>query len=135
VVTYLFPELLAICHTFSYNGVVYRKGENMLDKKVQCLLNALETIAGQDKTDEVPEWVKADYPEQSAEEQEETWAEYVNEYTFDIHDWLIETAQEGLAKYNNESEEQTTDEDIQIHIETDEEYGRRVSQILESEKQ
>ncbi len=35
----------------------------------------------------------------------------------------------------SESEEQTTDEDIQIHIETDEEYGRRVSQILESEEQ
>ena len=32
-------------------------------------------------------------------------------------------------------EEQTTDENIQIHIETDEEYGRRVSQILESEEQ
>jgi hypothetical protein len=31
----------------------------------------------------------------------------------------------------NKSDEQTTDEDIQIHIETDEEYGRRVSQILE----
>ena len=33
------------------------------------------------------------------------------------------------------SEEQTTREDVQIHIETDEEYGRRVSQILESEEQ
>ena len=106
----------------------------MLDKKVQYLINALETIAGQDKTDEVPEWVKADYPDLTTEKQEETWAEYVNDYTFDAHDWLVETAQEALAKYNNESEEQTTDEDIQIHIETDEEYGRRVSQILESEE-
>ena len=35
----------------------------------------------------------------------------------------------------SESEKQTTDKDIQIHIETDEEYGRRVSQILESEEQ
>ena len=34
-----------------------------------------------------------------------------------------------------ESEEQTTREDVQIYIETDEEYGRRVSQILESEEQ
>ncbi len=107
----------------------------MLDKKVQYLINALETIAGQDKTDEVPEWVKADYPEQSAEEQEETWAEYVNDYVFDTHDSLVETAQYALAKYNNENDEQTTDEDIQIYIETDEEYGRRVSQILESEEQ
>lgn len=107
----------------------------MLDKKVQYLINALETIASMDKTDEVPDSIKADYPEQSAEELEQTWAEYVNEYTFDNHDWLVETAQEALAKYNNEREEQTTDENIQIHIETDEEYGRRVSQILESEEQ
>ena len=78
----------------------------MLDKKVQYLINALEAIAVQVKTNEVPEWVKADFPEQSAEEQEETWAAYVNDYVFDAHDWFVSLAQNALAKYNNESEEQ-----------------------------
>lgn len=84
--------------------IVFKKSDPT--DQVQILINALETIASMDKTDEVPDSIKADYPEQSAEEQEETWAEYVNEYTFDTHDWLVETAQEALAKYNNESEEQ-----------------------------
>ena len=78
----------------------------MLDKKVQYLINALETIAGQDKTDEVPEWVKADYPELTTEQLEQTWATYVEDYVYDSHDYFVETAQDPLAKYNNESEEQ-----------------------------
>ena len=84
--------------------IVFEKSDST--DQVQILINALETIAEQDKTDEVPEWVKADYPELTTEKQADMWAEYVNEYTFDAHDWLVETAQEALAKYNNESEEQ-----------------------------
>jgi len=73
--------------------------------QVHILINALETIASMDKTDEVPDSIKADYPEQSAEELEETWAEYVSEYTYDNHDWLVETAQDALAKYNGNEEQ------------------------------
>ena len=73
--------------------------------QVQILIDALETIASMDKTDPVPDSVKADHPDLNAEQLEQTWAEYVNEYTFEIHDWLIETAQEALAKYNGNEEQ------------------------------
>ena len=83
--------------------IVFKKSDPT--DQVQILIDALERIASMEKTDKVPDSIKADYPDRNAEQLEQTWAEYVNEYTFDNHDWLVETAQEALAKYNGNEEQ------------------------------
>ena len=64
-------------------------------------------------------------PDESGDGFRKQWAKTINLDAIDNIE--IETNPYGV--------EPNEDRDIQIHIETDEEYGRRVSQILESEKQ